>query len=55
MMTTEQKWDYLEELLGNADMAAVNMLTNYNGLNHETLDYVAQEFGIEWEEDEDDA
>lgn len=52
-MTPNEKYTALYEQLLDADMAAVNMLTNYNGMNHDVLDYLADEFGIEWEEDEE--
>lgn len=53
-MDTHQKWEHLEEQLTDDQLFAAHVLTNYNGLNHEPLDYLADEFGIIWDEDEDE-
>ena len=53
-MNDNKKWEQLEEQLTDEQLCAAHVLTNYNGLNHETLDYLAEEFGIDWEEEEEE-
>lgn len=53
-MDTYKKWEQLEEQLTDEQLLAAHVLTNYGGLNHETLDYLADEFGLEWEEEEEE-
>lgn len=54
-MTPNEKYAVFNDSLTNVAMAVVDMFINYNGMNHDVLDYLAEELGIEWEEDENDA
>lgn len=53
-MDTNEKWEIFEAYLNSDQLCAAHVLTNYNGLNHETLDYLAEEFGINWDEHGDE-
>ena len=53
-MTENEKWEIFETYLSSDQLFAAHVLTNYNGFNHETLDYLADEFEINWDEHEDE-
>lgn len=53
-MDTYKKWEIFEDLLNPGQLFAAEILINYGGFNHETLDYLAESFEIDWDELEDE-
>ena len=49
-MNENEKYEVLEIALTPNDLNSANMVLDYSGFNHDVLDWLADEFGVDYDE-----